>query len=227
MVARDAEAFHRGTLMLEKVAHIAGARVGNTLGQSKETILSLFLADTLDGRQQRCELFDTVLRARNMAIHGGAWLRHHTSRLVDLFLLLEEAIIIKMEVIDQIMVRSPLEAKTWHLVGHARNDMLSNSFSALPISIETGSKNRWMVLCDEAIMRLIWGKSREDRDRLLSQTIEDAINNEKMHLREAAVCAPRDPIQSIAGRSQWPVLVIDNSSGAENLVGIVTPFDLL
>jgi len=140
---------------------------------------------------------------------------------------LEEGIIIRMEVIDQIMVRTPLEAKTWHLVGHVRNDMLSNSFSALPISIQMGSKNRWMLLWDEAIMRMIWGKSREDRDRLLSQTIEDAIKNEKLELREAAVCTPRDAIESIATRSQWPVLVIDNSSGTENLVGIVTPFDLL
>ena len=226
-VSRDVEAFHRGTLTLEKIAHIAGASVGNTLGQSRETILSLFREESLEGRRQRCELFDTVLRARNMAIHGGAWVRHHTSRLVDLFLLLEEAIISKMEVIDQIMVRTPLEAKTWHRVGHARNDMLSNSFSALPISIEIGSKNRWMLLWDEAIMRMIWGKNREHRDRLLSQTIEEAMKNEKLQLKEAPICAPRDSIESIAARAQWPILVIDDTSGVEHLIGIVTPFDLL
>jgi hypothetical protein len=161
-----------------------------------------------------------------MAVHGGAWVRHHTSRLVDLFLLLEHAIVSRMEFIEQVMVRAPLEAKAWHLVGHARNHMLSNAFSALPILLPANSA-QWMLLYDEAIVHMVSGKGRAERDELLSKTIESAIASGELRLRKAQTCRPRDSIAEIAKRTMWPQLVVDENLGFDRLLGIVTPFDLL
>ena len=177
LVSHDAEALHLGTLTLERIAHIAGANVGFTLGQCAPHVLSLLAESPGTDQNSGRELFETVRQARNMAIHGGAWVRHHTTRLVDLFLLLEQAISTKMKVIEQIMVRAPLEAKPWHVLGHARNDMLRNSFSALPIFIGPVGNQRWKLLRDEGIVRLISGEHRPRREEILSQPIAQAIAN--------------------------------------------------
>jgi len=71
--------------------------------------------------------------------------------------LIEEVMITGMQAVEQVMVRSPLEAKPWHRVAHCRNDMLSNSFSVLPIL--TGPE-RWELLSDEAIVQMVAGTTR-------------------------------------------------------------------
>jgi hypothetical protein len=152
------------------------------------------------------ELFDTVLQARNMAIHDGAWVRHHSSRLVDLFILIEELMITGMQVAEQVMVRSPLEAKPWHRVAHCRNDMLSNSFSVLPIL--TGPE-RWELPSDEAIVQMVAGTTKKKRHDLLSKTVEDAVSSGDLVLTKASLCGPRDPIEKISRRTDWPLPVVD------------------
>jgi hypothetical protein len=43
-------------------------------------------------------LFNVVREARNKAVHDGAYARHLNGRLVDLLLLLEEAIMTNMQI---------------------------------------------------------------------------------------------------------------------------------
>src|SRR5262249_52447579 len=92
MVYRDAESFDQAATVLEHVGQIIACEVRNGLGAYEDEILGLA------GRLQRTsarelrELFATVRRARNDSVHSGDFIRHHVLRLVELLLLLEEAI---------------------------------------------------------------------------------------------------------------------------------------
>ncbi len=105
LVLRDAESFHGAAMALERVGQLLCGQVRNGLGAYGGELLEL--ARTAEGIEppEVARLFDIVRDARNMAVHEGAWARHLNSRLVDLFLILEQAIMDKMQCAQDIMVR--------------------------------------------------------------------------------------------------------------------------
>jgi predicted transcriptional regulator len=226
LILRDAEAFQRATLTLEHIAQIAGANVGLSLGRCKDAILSILESrDEFDNAEK---LFQTVLNARNMAVHDGAWVRHVNTRLVDLFLVLEAAILSQMETVGDIMVRTPVIAEPWHRVGHARKAMLSQSFSALPILSGAERQKEWKLLTDEAIVAITRSEGDGVRKKRLSLTISEAVEQADLQLQTASICSPEESVSNLLRNNPtWPVLVIEQIGNEKRLVGLLTPFDLL
>ncbi len=77
-------------------------------------------------------LFDELRRARNDAVHQGAYARILTDHAVELTLILEDALMSDMSdapKISQFMVRDVVEAKMWHPVSYVRQQMLKYAFS--------------------------------------------------------------------------------------------------
>ncbi len=224
LIQRDAEAFQRAVITLEHLGQVVGGRVRLGLQGYRKDILSLLDGDLKEQRDEAARLFDVVREARNAAVHDGAWIRHLNTRLIDLFLLFENAILSRMRILSDVMVRSPVVAEPWHLVAHARKLMLSNAFSTLPIFID-GECN---LLTDEAIAQGICGKEKEKRTKLLSTRIEEAVTKRWLVLIRAE---KREPAQAVLelfrDRVKWPLLIVDKIGETERLVGIVTPFDLL
>lgn len=160
-----------------------------------------------------------------MAVHEGAWARHLSSRLVDFFLILEQAIMSKMKYAQDIMVRQPVVAEMWHLVAHVRQTMLANSFSSLPVFKD----GRWHCISDLTIMRFLHGAAdAKDLKARLSAQLEVAISAGEI-LPDVAMCWTPDSklVEIVAAMQAGPALVIDSRSGTSRLVGILTPFDLL
>jgi CBS domain-containing protein len=226
LILRDAEAFQRAALALEHVAQIAGANLGLPLGRCKDAVLSV-----LKSKHELIEaekLFQTVLNSRNMAVHDGAWVRHVNTRLVDLFLVLEAAILSQMQTVGDIMVRTPVIAEPWHRVGHARKAMLSHSFSALPILFEAQERKEWKLLTDEAIVAITRSEGDAVRKKRLSLTISEAVEQADLRLQTATICTPEESVSSLLKNTlSWPVLVVELVGKDKRLVGLVTPFDLL
>src|ERR1700674_1382842 len=67
--------------------------------------------------------------------------------------------------------------------------------------------------------------NKKKRHDLLSKSVEDAVSSGDLVLTKASLCGPRDPIEKISRRTDWPLLVVEEEPS--RLLGILTPFDLL
>lgn len=215
--------------MLEHIGQVIAKKIGNGLKDYETAIVSL--AMEAEGAQEGLvrRLFNVVREARNKSVHDGAYARHLNSRLVDLLLILEEATMIAMDRVEDLMVRNPVFAEPWHLVSHVRKMMLTNSFTCIPVYQVKEGKARWMLIRDSALMH--WIRSDEDKTKQkarLAASVEDAITKHGLPVKGAICCGPETTISAILPRmNDHPTLVTEKIQGEERLLGILTPFDLL
>jgi CBS domain-containing protein len=225
LILRDAESFHEAAIALERVGQVLCGKVRNGLGGYKDVLLEL-AGDAADCDPREAErLFGVVKDARNLAAHEGAWARHLSSRLVDFLLILEDSIQLKMNIVKDIMVRNPLAAEPWHLVSHVRHAMLANSFSHLPIFVNSA----WHTVSDLAVMRFLRNPSIQGgRNERLSKRLDEAIGEGLLEVVKARNSAPESTVQDVSNLIEiGPVLVIEDHDNSPRLVGILTAFDLL
>ena len=229
LVLRDSESFGEASTVLEHIGQVVAGKIGNGLKDYETSIVSL--ATEADGTATDSvkRLFNVVREARNKAIHDGAYARHLTSRLMDLLLILEEAIMINMDRVEDLMVRNPVSAEPWHPVSHVRKMMLSNSFSCIPIHETKHGKGRWMLILDSTLMH--WIRSEPDRKKQkvrLALPVGEAIAKHALVVKGAICCSRETPIAEIIPRmNDRPTLVTEKILGEERLLGILTAFDLL
>ena len=222
-ILQDREAFGKAALGLEHIGQFAGAPIGIGLGRSRDKILGLLQKEDEETRRTARRLFEAVLEARNMAVHDGAWIRNRSDQLVQLLLLLEEAVLHELTSVEQIMVSSVISAEGWHQLAYARRTMLSNSFSFLPILM-----TRWHLLSDEAIVAITRVEANDVRKKRLSLSVEDAVKRHNLHLTDAKTVRPYEFVADLLTNSpRWPLLVTEDGLPNGRLVGIVTPSDLL
>lgn len=221
LVYRDAESFDQAAAMLEHIGQQLSGEVGVGLGSYEGTILGLAgQAPRTDARHLR-ELFKTVKEARNDSVHSGAFIRHHVLSLVELILILEEAISMNGRVAGDLMVRNPVTAEPWHNVATVRRNMLTNSFSYLPIKRD----GKWMLVSDQSVVAYLRGASNAERNRRLGATVESAVTSSSLRLEAAPNASVNTPVEEVkANITQLPVLIVDSTL---NLLGILTAFDLL
>ena len=65
-------------------------------------------------------LYGELQRARNDAVHQGAYARILTDHAVDITIILEDALMSEFSKVSQFMVRDVVEAKPWQPVSYAR-----------------------------------------------------------------------------------------------------------
>jgi hypothetical protein len=105
--------------------------------------------------------------------------------------------------------------------------MLTNSFSYLPVHLETKGERRWWLISDGGLARYLRAQNRNGGDGRLRTTVADAISSEQLQLLPAICAKPTDAVGTVfTGESDLPVLVVEGGDPPE-LVGILTPFDLL
>ena len=119
-------------------------------------------------------------------------------------------------------VRSPVCAEPWQPLSLVRQQMLSSSFSFLPIRIDLGEGKKWYVVSDLELARVL---CNPDRKVTLGTTVCDAVSRFGLKLPEPQTVEVEASIFSVLQHSGGlPILVVDEAC---NLVGIATPFDLL
>lgn len=171
-----------------------------------------------------CSLYDELRRARNDAVHQGAYARTLTDHAVELAIILEDALMSDATMISQFMVRDAVEAKPWHPVSYVRQQMLKHAFSYLPIR----DRNIWWLIPEYSVARYLRGApSPAVRKKRLATPVSDAVAANELHLLEAATVAPEaliaETLQHICER---PILVVDRAH-EDVLVGVLTPSDVL
>lgn len=172
-------------------------------------------------------LYETIRRARNDAMHIGAYARHATSAAVELCIGLEESLMNASEAkstVADYMVKTPVSLEPWQPVAHARQLMLANSFSYLPILHD----GRWWLLSELAVVGYLHPMRREDKDFALAQSIEKAVQY-GLRLLRAKKVKPTDEVSPLIARSTarpaptlWLVVEAKN-----RLTGVLSPFELM
>jgi hypothetical protein len=163
-------------------------------------------------------LYKLVREARNDALHQGAYARHLTNHAVQLSFVIEDGLMSDGRMISDYMVREVVIAQTWQPLSFARQQMLANSFTYLPITNETG----WNVLSDRSIAKYI----QPNRKKLMAKSIESALKD-GLTLEPVKCCFPNEKAsETIKEFSDKPILVVDQKD-KQRLLGIVTAFDLL
>ncbi len=168
-------------------------------------------------------LYNLVRTARNEAMHQGAYARHLAQHAIELSLILEDAFMNGSNCISDYMVKSPICAEPWQPVSLIRQQMLTNSFSFLPVSLDG---HTWKLVSDYGLAKYLrTPPNGGERARRLKATLEEALEFGLELL--APILASRDTtVSEVLVRAEVdgrPILVTEN----ERLLGIATPYDLL
>jgi hypothetical protein len=106
--------------------------------------------------------------------------------------------------------------------------MLANSFSFLPIRAVWESPARWLLISDYAIARFLRGSlSAGERNRRLATSVQEAIESKQLEVDEAETCTPEDTLDEVLKAKARRLLLVLDRTDRSQLVGAVTPFDLL
>jgi hypothetical protein len=230
---RDAEAFEEIVFVLERFGAYLSRDMGN-LGTYLTVINVVAVrspmaaevpAEYPDLHQQFKVKYDIVREARNAALHEGALARHLTVNAVELSLVLEEAIMNGNHQVGDFMVRNPVCAYLWQPLSFIRQTMLVNSFSYLPVPLNEKDNVTWQLISDFRLAQYLRKDGKVSKQRLVEQ-LQQSIDVGQLALLPANTCHPQDKIEAVLRRSEaLPTLVLSQSG--KELLGIVTPFDLL
>lgn len=227
---RDSEEFDSIIHVCERLGSFLGKKIGD-LGQYKRQLESeavhSALAEELPQQWRGIHvpfslLYDLVKDARNDALHQGAFARHLTMHAIQLSLILEDALRRSLDhpTAGDYMVSNPTCAELWQPISLIRQQMLSNSFSFLPVKCDTD----WCVVSDLEIATYL-GSEPSERRKKMAVSLSEA----KIPLQPARVCTVDTPLADLLGKlagHQAPLLVFPTQH-RQTPVGIVTPFDLL
>ncbi len=230
---RDAEAFTELVSVFERLgAHLTNKRV--TLEKYRKAISALAKQSPMaedvprelpDYHQKFVVKYEVVQDARNVALHEGALARHLTINAVEMSLVLEEAIMGDSRQVSDFMVRNPVCASMWQPLSFIRQTMLANSFSYLPVAVEKNGVTEWRLISDFRLAQCLRKNGLVAKEGLIRR-LKDVVESKLLELHTATICHPQDDVERILQESNWlPALVL--SSDNKELLGMLTPFDLL
>lgn len=249
---KDAEAFDEIVFVVERLGCYLKEQQGD-LWKYRPFIVELATCSTLfcatSGARREVhtpfpQQYDLVREARNDRAHEGAAARHATSHAIELALVLEDALMNSCNTdsdfkVSDFMVRTPVCASMWHPLSFIRQTMLTSSFSCLPVNAGTNDKPLWQLVSDHEVAIYLRRKPNGRRPKdLLVYSLEKATKHDhdnKLSLitpfRFRATDAVEDVLEKWCARegkpeqNAHPVLV--TREGTEELLGILSPYDLL
>ena len=175
-------------------------------------------------------LYPIVTEGRNDLMHQGAYARNLATHAVVLCLTLEDALMNgpgSDKLVADYMARHLVIAERWQPVSFARQQMLANSYSCLPLQLPDGT---WNWLFDASVARFLGADDKERKRRLL-MPIEDAVSL-SVHPLKLVATTPFGSQESIAKAlpllsENRPLLIYDERRGICDVIGILTAFDCL
>jgi hypothetical protein len=175
------------------------------------------------GAEKRFDaLFEALREARNDIAHTGAYARHIAVEAVSLSLVLEDALMNMRMTVEDFMVTTPVTIEPWQSVGYARQLMLMNSFSYLPM----WDGNEWHLLTDIAVAKYLrpdWPASLKK-----SKSVADA-KEDGLQLTKVSPVNAQEVVTALLGQSEMPGLWLVTQEGYPpgHLVGVLSPFELM
>lgn len=113
-----------------------------------------------------------------------------------------------------------VRAYTWQRLGECRRLMLTHSFSYLPVQIE----NEWKMLSDADLAEYLVVKGPDVRKETVEEAIKNGLNLEDADEVKPTYCKWK-ALKEMEGKAA--VVINKEKELKKELVGIITPFDLL
>jgi hypothetical protein len=195
-------------------------------GKLKELVAETGFIDVdgvIDGPDKRFDaLFTALTDARNDIAHTGAYARHVAVEAVAICVVLEDALMNKRITVGDFMVATPVTVQPWHSVGYARQLMLLNSFSYLPV----WHHERWWLLSDVSVAKYL--RPEWPARKRIKKTIEEA-NKEFDFLVKVSPVDAKVHVASLLEEENQPGLwlVVENGYPEGHLSGVLSPFELM
>lgn len=228
---RDAENFTEILFVLERLGSFLLGSTAN-LGKYETCVAEVAMASPLYHAYGRAwgatfdNLFRVVRQARNDSMHVGAYARHAANNSTLISLILEDALMAEADTLQEFMVQDPVCAELWQPVGLIRQRMLANSFSYLPLRYEESSTS-WALVADSELAKYLRGVSvRERRDRL-AQSLGKAVETGDVSLDLATCLGSETKIADVMEEIDQKPMLLFSGGKRDNLLGLVTAFDLL
>jgi hypothetical protein len=233
---RDAEGFQAIVFAVERLGSALAGRAGG-LSDYQHALIELARRSSLAEELPRVHpawhapfsaLYRLVREGRNDALHQGAYARRVADHAVQLSMILEDALMGSENLVRDFMVRDVSCAVPWQPISAARQVMLANSFSFLPIRTVWEASARWLLISDYAIARFLHASgSGSERSRRLAKSIQETIESKSLEVEEAETCTPDDNLDDLLKLKARRLLLVLDRTNKDHLVGAVTPFDLL
>lgn len=222
-----------GMRLLGKQAALGRGRTGH----EGYEIYVLRLADAVSDKRLLAEkfpgfftrfpaLYTKLRKARNDAMHTGAFARHATSAAIELCIHLEEAVMkdgdSSLDKVSDLMVREVVKLEAWHPVAHARQLMLTHSFSFLPVRLG----GEWKLISEMSLACFL----QTSRSERLAMSIEDAASKASSLVCDAKEIRADTKISDLFGQSignHGRIWLVTEADGSDRLLGILTPFELM
>lgn len=169
-------------------------------------------------------LFTALKDARNDMAHTGAYARHVAADGVALCLMLEEALMSKRLTVGDFMVSTPVTVQLWQTVGYARQLILANSFTYLPIWDDRDRS--WALLSDLELAKYLRADSTGRANK--NHRIEEARAAGLM-LTSVHPVKTTDAVTDLLKNPKPPGLWLVTAEGYPegHLVGVLSPFELM
>jgi hypothetical protein len=225
----DAEAFQQMCFAIEalgKRLHPSAKGLGDCQGKLRALVNKAGFIDDVGvivGTGKRFDALYTALRdARNDIAHTGAYARHVAVEAVALCVVLEDALMNKRITVGDFMVATPVTVQPWHSVGYARQLMLLNSFSYLPI----WHHEKWWLLSDISVAKYL--RPEWPAHQRIKKTIEEA-NKEFNFLVQVCPVDAKVHVASLLEKESQPGLwlIVEDGYPEEHLIGVLSPFELM
>lgn len=236
---RDAEGFQEILFTLERLGMCLTGKILD-IGKYSDSIQvlakrsPLALAEEVPEKWREwhlpfCTTYELVRKARNDALHQGAFARHLTDHVVHLALILEDALMSESTTVHDFMVREPVCAEIWQPISFVRQQMLKNSFSYLPILLEKDGQRNWHLLSDTNIVKYLKSRPEDERKKRLAKTVKEALKDEdgKLETENTQCCSPKTLVSEILDNFKGLPILITSKDHSDRLLGILTAFDLL
>ena len=168
-------------------------------------------------------LYRLVKDGRNDLVHEGAAARQLTKWLVEMCIVLEDALIIaansgeRSMMAEDLMIREVVVAESWEELATVRHKMLERSISYLPTFYD--SDKSWYLIEDSDVARYLKAPRSSSHRR---QKVKEFLG--KLTPKKARKVSCSEKIEEIFDDiMKQPVLVVEK----DRLLGILTAFDLL
>ncbi len=169
------------------------------------------------------DLLEEVRQVRNAEVHTGASARAAAKIATTVGIYLEDTLMAASGAgknVKAYIQREVLQAYTWQNLDECRRQILIHSFSYLPIKV----KNEWKMLSDANLAEYLADQNAKE---LWKQRVECAMEKglkiepaKEVKQTDSKKCA----LDKMNGKA---AIVTEGEEKNKDLVGIITPFDLL
>ena len=213
---------------VEAVGKAVSSQPPNGLGDLIESLQDFVKTHhPSQGKEDFEDLLNEVKRVRNDMAHTGAAARAAAKIATTVGIYLEDSLMAKSGAGDNVKAyiqKEVIQVYTWQRLEECRRLMLTHSFSYLPIKIG----KEWKLLTDVNLAKyLAQAKSNKKWKKLMWETVECAKEKElelecvkTVEQTDSKVCA----LKKMNGKA---AIVTEGEEENKDLVGIITPFDLL